>query len=555
MLGYAKIVQVCRLAKADGLRFAWIDTLCIDKSSSAELSEAINSMYEYYKQAKHCYAYLDDYPMTKSMSPGDGCVHYSGDPQLPRDMSPTTTEADVCKDCFRRCHWLSRGWTLQEMLAPRTVKFYDRDWNYIGSVGRMPTSLETDHQQEHLEDVISGITHIPLDYIRRQKAVTSASVAQRFSWASERQTSKEEDMAYCLLGLFDVHMPLLYGEGSKKAFMRLQEEIMKRSDDQSMFAWGLNHVDGRLGWDHSQILRDKGQEHDFEKEGKGRFRQGPLLSPSPAYFANSGGIIPTQKSTINPGEPHYMTNRGLRIDTFFLENEVTQLTRKSQSIDGVYDLAYVTLGCVEADNPYCPLVMCVTHLEGNIYARALDPEIIAASVPRPVLRDAVPQTIYYMQQPQSYATDAPGARPIESTCLLRRLPPEFGACVDWYPSGCWDRVRGILSASVGPAWSALIFPLTDKKNHHIALMINFQPLYWKCCLELVSSKPPRLAESMALAYGNKEPRFLLLQRRGTPHRVYLAGRAYSVRMAEDLIVGSVFGVEIKEIYDKKASQK
>ncbi|KAI0849025.1 HET-domain-containing protein [Daldinia vernicosa] len=195
--GYIKIVEACRRAQADGLQYLWCDTNCIDKSSSAELSEAINSMFAWYRDSSVCYAYLHD--------------------------------AQAETDTFAESRWFTRGWTLQELLAPSKVLFFDHGWTMLGD-------------KSGLAEVISSITRIHIDALRDRSTMHSYSIAQRMSWAADRQTTRPEDIAYCLLGIFDINMPLLYGEGSK-AFTRLQREIIKVSDDQSILVWDLRDPD------------------------------------------------------------------------------------------------------------------------------------------------------------------------------------------------------------------------------------------------------------------------------------------------------------------------
>jgi hypothetical protein len=192
-VGYQKIRYCGNQATKDGLQYFWVDTCCIDKSSSAELTESINSMFQWYKTAVVCYVALGDLD--------SDCVHTN---ELPR------------------CRWFGRGWTLQELLAPAHVQFYDRTWVYIGS-------------KETLVEHISAITGIPKGYLVG-KTLASASVAMKMSWAARRETKRIEDRAYSLLGIFDVNMPLIYGEGMK-AFRRLQEEIIKYCNDLTIFAW------------------------------------------------------------------------------------------------------------------------------------------------------------------------------------------------------------------------------------------------------------------------------------------------------------------------------
>ena len=223
--GFSKIEHCCALARSDGWEYIWIDNCCIDQKSSAELSEAINSMYRWYKDAVVCYAYL-------------------------ADISVSVGRTDSPRKKLRESRWFTRGWTLQELLAPEFVTFYDRDWIDVG----------TKHSLQHL---ISDATGIDTSHLFEPGP---ASAAAKMSWASSRETTRPEDIAYSLLGLFDVNMPLLYGEGAAKAFERLQHEIIRSRDDESIFAWLMpsRHI-GPI--------------------------YGGMLAPSPEYFSRSGNIV------------------------------------------------------------------------------------------------------------------------------------------------------------------------------------------------------------------------------------------------------------------------
>lgn len=192
--GYTKIKQTCRLALRRELNYAWIDTCCIDKSSSAELTESINSMFRYYSNAAVCFVALQDLQ-----------AHETFEERLPK------------------CRWITRGWTLQELLAPAKVEFYDAVWKLRGSKHEFVFPL-------------SKATRIAHGALMDRSSVRSHSIATRMSWAAHRRTTRIEDMAYSLLGIFDVNMPLIYGEGHK-AFRRLQEEIIKHSHDLTILAW------------------------------------------------------------------------------------------------------------------------------------------------------------------------------------------------------------------------------------------------------------------------------------------------------------------------------
>ncbi|OMP88664.1 Vegetative incompatibility protein HET-E-1 [Diplodia seriata] len=248
--GYEKLEMACKQSLSDGYDYIWIDTCCIDKSSSAELSESINSMFAWYSKAEVCYAYLFDVP----------------DP----------SDAGIDWNAFDNSEWFKRGWTLQELIAPGDVIFYSQGWNKLGS-------------KLTLRQMLAGITGINAGILTHEKRLSSVSIAQKMSWASKRVTSRLEDTAYCLMGLFNVNMPMLYGEG-EKAFTRLQEEIMKETDDESLFAW-------------------------LDKDAFPWSLSG-LLAKSPANFAESGDIESYYQ--FMHLEPFTKTNKGLRI-SFWLQ--------------------------------------------------------------------------------------------------------------------------------------------------------------------------------------------------------------------------------------------
>lgn len=206
--GFRKIRLTCRQAQRDGLAWAWVDTCCIDKSSSAELSEAINSMFKWYRAARVCYTYMADVP--------PAAVATDQQPQSTRQAAEETISR------LRQSRWFRRGWTLQELIAPERVVFYDAEWGEIGD-------------KSSLSDEINEVTDIDV-HILHGGELGEVSVARRMSWAAGRETTREEDQAYSLMGIFDVNMPMLYGEGPK-AFIRLQEEIYRETEDHSIFAW------------------------------------------------------------------------------------------------------------------------------------------------------------------------------------------------------------------------------------------------------------------------------------------------------------------------------
>jgi hypothetical protein len=197
--GYEKILFCAQQAATDGLQHCWIDTCCIDRSSSAELSEAINSMFRWYQNAKCCYVYLAD--VSKN------------------DWNENTGSTGNWVSAFRKSRWFTRGWTLQELIAPSSVEFFDKERGHLGD-------------KQSLEEILHEITGVPIKVLRNQP-LRDFGLEERFSWAATRETTREEDMAYCLLGIFDIHMPLLYGEGEEIAMKRLRSMAESATDGQT----------------------------------------------------------------------------------------------------------------------------------------------------------------------------------------------------------------------------------------------------------------------------------------------------------------------------------
>jgi hypothetical protein len=189
--GYNKIRFCGKQAANDSLQYFWVDTCCIDKSSSSELSEAINSMFRWYHNAAKCYVYLPDVSVNSSVE--------------------NTSSLQGWKPIFRLSRWFTRGWTLQELLAPTSVDFFSAEGERLGD-------------KNSLWQEIHDVTGIPIQALQGSP-LSQFDVGERMSWAEKRETKRKEDMAYCMLGIFDIHMPLIYGEGREKAFIRLRKEI------------------------------------------------------------------------------------------------------------------------------------------------------------------------------------------------------------------------------------------------------------------------------------------------------------------------------------------
>ncbi|KAK4955620.1 hypothetical protein LTR10_006559 [Elasticomyces elasticus] len=310
--GFAKLQGLCSVAAAKGHRFVWCDACCIEKSNEVELSKSINSMFRWYQNAAECIAFLGD------VGGDDGRL-------------------------LEHSIYFKRGWTLQELIAPQDMIFYDQHWNCLGT-------------KKDLLDALSSITRIPRDVLSHNRHFSTCSVAQRMSWASDRETREVEDEAYSLMGLFDISLKLIYGEG-QKAFIKLQREIIASSADQSIFSWKLDSRKHRAG--------------------------SSLLAPSPHAFAECGNIVPTSVQ-----KPYSLTNIGLSI----------QWNTWPHSMETY--LAY--LDCTEVGSPTSEIAILIAKLPtADQYVRVTDPEnvsVFSANAPSAVERRLRKTRQIYMRE-------------------------------------------------------------------------------------------------------------------------------------------------------------
>ncbi|KAI9162746.1 Vegetative incompatibility protein [Paramyrothecium foliicola] len=247
-----KIFGACSIARYQGIRWMWIDSCCIDKTSSQEYQESINSMFRWYSDALVCITYMSDV----RKNPGIGA------------------EAQIFYDSQTRkpSVWFTRGWTLQELLAPRKMQFYDMTWEFLGTKEKLATAL-------------SQITRIKREYLTGAEDFRSACIAAKMSWMAGRETTREEDMAYSMLGLFNVNMTPQYGEGMG-AFMRLQDLLIAKNDE-SLFAWRAP-PEGFTAAHRSQSnsVVDLGPD------------EWGLLAPSPHCYAQCGNMTTQGKAVL-----------------------------------------------------------------------------------------------------------------------------------------------------------------------------------------------------------------------------------------------------------------
>ena len=322
--GYAKIVATCDQARRQGLEYVWIDTCCIDKTSSAELGEAINSMFRWYRDAAICYAFLEDV-----------------------DLGHTSTHAGTegiqgmfGAMGFGHSRWFTRGWTLQELIAPRNLEFYNKHWTKIG-------------EKTSLAEPLQNITGVD-EFVLKGGPLEQVSVGRRMSWASDRQTTREEDVAYSLLGIFNVNMPLIYGEG-RRAFQRLQEQILRQSDDHTLFAWQSSTTESEQDRATGLLARSP---NEFRK-----FRD---TVDSTAGFQKWEGVslIPIDQivrvwDTKAPQRPITLTNKGIQITSrvFDLSSPLKR------------ELMILVLNCSPGGNPFLLTGIYVKRQKEDCYAR------------------------------------------------------------------------------------------------------------------------------------------------------------------------------------------
>lgn len=385
--GFSKVEKACEQAVKDGFKYIWIDTCCIDKSSSAELSEAINSMFAWYKDSGKCYAYLAD--------------------------------VDEPED-FGCSKWFTRAWTLQELLAPSSIQtdkvngmeFFSRQWQKLGS-------------KSGLSSRIAEVSGIGKEYLEG-KSILSASISMRMSWAAERQATRAEDIAYSLLGLFDVNMPLLYGEGKLKAFRRLQEEIMKISEDETLLAW---------------------EGTDFETDSA------DVLASDPKDFTEAKHLLPYTSD--DPISPYSMTHRGLRICLrIFRLNEISAdseddlreslrpLRSPVMIWSGDNDLVWAILKCYIDHDYHHDVAIPLRHVTADIYVR--DTSTSVALVPTAYSSSCTLEKEIYIRNSRVLSVSNSVQR--RFGFLFRRLPKDIQISPTSYPNEAWNSRDRILQS-------------------------------------------------------------------------------------------------------------
>ncbi|KAI3319761.1 HET-domain-containing protein [Xylariaceae sp. AK1471] len=264
-----KVRGAVDIARNLGIKWIWIDSCCIDRTNAVEQTESINSMFKWYRDAKVCITYLSD---------------------VRKHEPHVDTPAPDAFDSVERkgpSMWFSRGWTLQELLAPPDLRFYDRDWNFIGT-------------KTTLAHLLERTTGIDAHYLTGKRHFATACIAAKMSWMAGRMTTRVEDTAYSMLGIFNINMTIQYGEGSR-AFMRLQQVLLSTSKDESLFAWRMPEPDAG-----TKFTCGTSQEIAWEAGEWG------LLAPSPDWFRDSGYVTTARPPNIErPLKGFEMTPDGI----------------------------------------------------------------------------------------------------------------------------------------------------------------------------------------------------------------------------------------------------
>lgn len=340
------------------------------------------------------------------------------------NLRSSASASDVAHAAFKACRWTKRGWTLQELIAPAVCRFYFQDWTLMGE------------KVEYLKE-LSEVTGIPIYVLEERRSVSDVSVAERMSWAAHRESTRIEDTAYSLLGIFDIHMPLLYGEG-EKAFLRLQEEILKTTDDYSLFAWCASTTD--------------------------RSTYRGLLARNPSEFQNCRSI---EREDVVSTFPLGSTPIGFRVQFEFLpdpvdKSRVLALLRASNSMR---QRLAIYLKCLDGRKQYA-------RVEAGTLVPMVDDDDDDGSPPTGQL-----QTIYVRQKlsiPADFSTPEFRSFHIVRRIAARRLLPPV-RIISAQPRELWNESTHELRipATAPEVFGALLLRVQSPKYAHSLIPIAF----------------------------------------------------------------------------------
>lgn len=414
--GFTKVKKTAEEAKRRGLGYLWIDTCCIDKTSSAELSEAINSMYRWYQESQECYAYLFD-------------------------VGEKLQDPERVAENFTESRWFTRGWTLQELVAPQVVRFYNGKWDYLGS-------KDSGTGTKSMALLLSRITGIDRGVLSGHMVPTDLSVASRMQWVTDRRTTRTEDLAYCLIGIFDVNMPLLYGEG-QKAFTRLQEEILRATDDQSLFAWAT---------DPRMVTAQSADDICG------------LLAPHPRFFKHVRSMNPLPPLMGRESVPSSFTNQGLRVQLQL------KPVAKVAGINSIEVLPEEYIAVLD-----CSVTSGVSHFWPALHLRRLwDDQFarirpgICRYLPPSAVAGSEYKTVYVKQKPKHVIPEL--FVPTEGD--EEQNDEQFMDLQDFHPPGRWNphsmTLRSVYSSSSGVT-GAFRFRQHKSSGEEVDVIVGIRP--------------------------------------------------------------------------------
>lgn len=362
-----KIRGACEVARKQGFRWLWIDNCCINKASATEEAESINSMFKWYQGARVCITYLSD--VRSGVSPFPPEYEAVVDPSAKEKRHPPAVQAPD-RHVFQRfdrdepSEWLSRGWTLQELLAPRDMDFYDADWRPIGTKASLAAQIQ-------------HTTGVDADYLTGARDFRRACIATKISWAAGRTTARAEDVAYSLFGLFGVTMAPQYGEGPR-AFMRLQQELLATSGDESLFVWRMPGPPAAAG---DRYDLEQGQDTAWASGEWG------LLAPSPDWFGGCGNVTIERGPMIQrPARAFNMGRQGIVIPTMpseqFTKYKLMLLFSPLLTIGAIPVWIYVTKKLKKKAQGGVPFTLNCWPTEGGDTAAAIS--VYLTMLPDPI---------------------------------------------------------------------------------------------------------------------------------------------------------------------------
>jgi hypothetical protein len=480
---YSKLENCCIKTLDWDLEWVWIDTCCIDQQSSAELSEAINSMYQWYRQSAVCFACLSDV----------SCCEDDFGPEIidnpyQQESGPIST--------FYSARWFTRGWCLQELLAPRNMQFFNMNWDYIGSKRGLKTHISL------ATDIDAYSLFVP--------DLSVLSVAYRMTWAAPRKTTREEDIAYCLLGIFNINMPLLYGEGQLRAYGRLQEEIMRRTEDHSMFAWS-----------------GAGIGTDFRNDIVG------FLAPHPSAFKDNKAELHELPRDV---EPLSITGRGIR----------AQLPLVPQDDEGKNYLAVI--GCRESHSSYhvpahsSYYAIPITRLKesSDIYRRT-SPDLQTVSL----TEDATLSTLFLLRHSKpTHLEDKDTTQVWLSSLEMRRC---FYKIKGTFPSFFWNVDRRVFAFSPADfeVHPQMAIAFTNSGGQGFVLIMEVDLKRRSCTNNLVELIQPNIQEAAKFNISKQLSSMISKSKRVHDSYGHLVLGQHSIKASVERIV--VFEQELFEV--------